>query len=230
LDGADYELHVNGVLKGTFSTSTEDPSVGGPVRFSAIREHDLGEFVKDAKISIRVIPGNNARRIFRAEAIIVERVLRVTNQGIIGSDTVGWYNRLLTNATQEGDSVALVQLGTNDRYLAPTTYGIPNGPAMFRRYLEAIVQVLESRRITPILACANAVGTESGYLTMSDVRGVIATCADARGYDFVDHYALTAAQMAKGQNGTADNLHPGEVWHDDMFQGLRYAIERSMSG
>lgn len=229
-DGADYELYVNGVLKGVYATSTTDASVGGPVRYGVVREHDLGGFVKNATVSIKVVPGNVARRIFRAEALVIDREIRVTNNGIVGTDTVGWSRNLINDAVQDGDSFAIVQLGTNDRYVAPADYRVPNGIGMFRRYLEAITEVLESRKVTPILASANAVVVEGGYFTMSDVRGVIATCADARGYDFVDHYAPTSAQLASGDDSfLADGLHPGDSGHAGMFARWKDAIDSSMA-
>lgn len=226
-DGARYELYENGVLKGTFSTQTGD--TGLPVSFGNIREHDLGGFVRDAEISIKVVPGDNARRILRVEAIVIDRELRVTNQGVIGTDSIHWYNDLIRDAVQDGDSVAFIQLGTNDRYLAPTDYQVPVGAATLRRYLEAICVFLEGRGISPIMACANAAVTETGYFTMSEVRGSIASLADARGYDMIDHFQPTRALLAAGDTSwSPDGLHPGDTGHSEMFQQKRDAIEKSM--
>lgn len=93
VNGASYELLVNGVSKGVFSSRVGDDGIIAD--YDQRRKHSF-DYVKNGTITIKVIQygaetGNNSLYI---EGLYFERVVRVSNQGIIGatSSTYLLYN------------------------------------------------------------------------------------------------------------------------------------------
>lgn len=227
--GARYELFLNGENLGLFSTQTGD--TGLPTGYRNVRTHDFGSLAR-GQVELRVVPGDIARYEFRAEAIRINRRLRVTNQGIIGT-TAENYVSMLDDAVSADDQFALVQLGTNDRALTFLNGGVPASPARFQKNLTTLVRRLQDSGVEVILACANAVTDNSApvyVFTMTDVRGVIAQVADQNGCDMIDHYGPTRALLATGDTGwLADGTHPGDVGHSAIYHRIKAAIDGSMA-
>lgn len=227
-NGAKYDLIVDGVTLGTYSTQTTD--TGLPISFGNVRTHSLGGFKRNAVVELRVVPGDAARINFRVEAVTMNRRLRVTNQGIIGIAAATYSNVMLNAARQEGDQFALVQPGTNDRAL--TSAQGPVGTLTFRTNLERIADTLVAANITPIFMCANAVPTAIDVppvvaYSMNDVRDALRTFAGARRFDYIDHFAETKVRLDAGEVGLieASGPHPLDPGMQLSFDETRQRID-----
>lgn len=220
-NGAKYELLVDGVSQGIFSTQTGD--TGNAVAFGYVTTHSLGGFRRNALVELRVVPGDVARTTLRIEAIRIKRVLRVTNQGIIGTNT--WnYLGMLATAVRDDDSFAFLQLGTNDRVVQRTS-GNTAGQASFAANIITLVNALEARGIGPILCCAGAVTADAAptyVFSMGQVRAVLQQIAATRKLPLIDHYAVTRPLVRAGNTTwLADGLHPNDSGHLLMFNTIR---------
>jgi len=79
---ADYELLVNGVSQGVFSTRDATAA------FNTRRSHSFG-FVTNGTITIRALQhsGDTGNQQLRIEALLFPKTVRIKNQGIIGTTT-----------------------------------------------------------------------------------------------------------------------------------------------
>ena len=225
-DGAKYELFVDNVSQGIYSTQTGD--TGLPVSFKNVRSHSLGGFKRDAAVELRLIPGDPTRNIFRVEAIRVTRTVRVTNQGIIGTNANRYASLLINSAVRADDSFALIQLGTNDR-AEPASNGYPESLTSLYINLGRIVDAVVANGVAPILLCANAVTNNSKptyKFDMSDVRSEISRLARDRGISFIDQFAETRSLIAAGDTSwLADGLHPNDKGHLILFEKIKRSID-----
>ena len=80
-NSADYELLVNGVSQGVFTTR-------GATAFNTRRSHSFG-YVTNGTITIRAVqhPGDTSNQQLRLEALLFPKTVRIKNQGIIGTTT-----------------------------------------------------------------------------------------------------------------------------------------------
>ena len=225
-DGAKYELFVDNVSQGIYSTQTGD--TGLPVSFENVRSHSLGGFKRDAAVELRLIPGDPTRDLFRIEAIRVTRTVRVTNQGIVGTNANRYASLLIDSAVRADDSFALIQLGTNDR-AEPASNGDPESLTSLYINLGRIVDAVVTNGVAPILLCANAATNNSKptyKFDMSDVRSEISRLARDRGISFIDQFAETRSLIAAGDTSwLADGLHPNDAGHLIMFEKIKRLID-----
>lgn len=223
-NGAAYELLVDGVAQGTFSTQTGD--TGLPAAFGNVRVHSLGGFKQNALVELRVIPGDIARFLLRLEAVTITKKLRFTNNGINGSSTRS-YATYGTTMLQEGDQFAFVQLGTNDRGDISTNNRL--GMNSLAYGLNTILNTLTGEAVKPILVCGTAVTNNAlptYKYTMSDVRSVIRTVARDRAVDFIDHFAETRMRLAAGDSSfLSDGLHCNDEGQMLEFTNIRTRID-----
>lgn len=227
-DGAVYEVLVNGVSAGTFSTQSGD--LGLPVQFGNVRTHTLASFARNALIELRVVPGDSTRKILRLEAIRFNRQLRVTNQGVIGTTSYRYTKLLIANALQADDTFALVMLGTNDRAITKGQ-GYACSPSGLRRSVSELLSQIQAAGVTPILMCANAVtnnSTPTYFYDMGAVRNTLRQLAADSVVDFIDQYAITRPQVQEGSDPTgllADGTHPTDSGHLLMFNNIKTRID-----
>lgn len=217
VDGGAYELFIDGVSSGAFSSSSI--TLGVPAAYGYVHTHAWEGIKRAAQVELRLVPSASAT-VLRIEAIRVDRRLRVTNQGLIGTNSRQWVTSLLAAAVRADDSFAFVQLGTNDLGLGAAGTS-PYGPAGVDDRIAAIVAALKLASIQPVLLCANAV--TAGYADrMSIVRAAIHGVARTAQVDFIDQFAVTRANPAALSD---DGTHPSDVGHLIMFENIYRHIE-----
>ena len=222
-NGAQYELLLNEVSQGTFSTDTASLSL--PAQTGNVRTHSFGGFKKAATVCIRIIPSATTK-VLRLESIRINRKLRVTNNGVIGVNTKEYLTSLLAAAVRSDDSFVFVQLGTNDRSLTSAS-GVPESMESFGGALRALVDNLDGRGMKTVLMCANACLDNSkptNKYDMSDVRAEILAVARSMKKDFIDQFSITR-RLVGTTTFTADGLHPDDYGHSIMFNHIRDRIE-----
>ncbi|WP_313434019.1 SGNH/GDSL hydrolase family protein [Atlantibacter hermannii] len=81
-NSADYELLVNGVSQGVFTTR------GATAAFNTRRSHSFG-YVINGTVTIRAVQhsGDTGNQQLRLEALLLPKTVRIKNQGIIGTTT-----------------------------------------------------------------------------------------------------------------------------------------------
>jgi len=80
-NSADYELLINGVSQGVFTTR-------GDTAFNTRRSHSFG-YVINGAVTIRAVQhsGDTSNQQLRLEALLFPKTVRIKNQGIIGTTT-----------------------------------------------------------------------------------------------------------------------------------------------
>lgn len=226
VDKIDYELIVDGVSQGLFSTGTGAGIVEGN---NQRRLHTFG-YVRNKTVELKTNRAAFATgtRIFRLEGIEVTKKIRITNQGISGASTRTYdlYNLSgsfsVPTAVTAKDNYVLVQLGTNDRIIDAA---VPKGVQGFQRHLKAILD-----RLTPlasvIVMCAGPAENESTVtysFSMQETRATLLREAKTRVMDFIDNYA--PCEGLAFTSWTADGLHPNKVGHALIAGNLVGALE-----
>lgn len=227
-DAGDYELFTDGVSRGMFSFVPN----GGTIvtgTFGNRIQHTF-PFIKNKTVRIRLSGAaySSVRRL-RIEAIEIPKTVRITNQGISGSNSTRYKSRALTTtylpdiAVTPKDNYALVQLGTNDRL--DSTW--PNGLNAFEQQMGEIFDILDPL-CAPIVMCANHVDTanQAGKrFTMQDIRGALNKLARTRQYDFIDNYAIF--NWSDPAATLADGLHPNTLGHQMIYRNIVEALEQA---
>ena len=222
-----YDLYVDSVKVGTYSTHA---GVGGFVdgKSDNRRKHTF-PYVKGKVVEIRTNRNgeNTGNRRLRLEAIIIDKVIRISNQGINGASARSHtlYN-LTGNTYGDGEAVGnedyftFVQLGTNDRL---NNANVPKGSNAFKVNLNALIS-----KITPltevILMCANPATEGASYsFTMQEARNTIYRTAKESSIDMIDNYAIfEGLDMSKV---TADGVHPNKIGHQIIARNIINSIE-----
>lgn len=218
----DYEVFVDGVSKGVFSTTAGVDGVTATNNNQ--RTHTFG-YVRNKVVQIKTkLTTYVGTQYFRFEAIIINKKIRITNQGINGATTSSYklYN-LAGNTFGDGvavgvnDNYTFVQLGTNDRIIRADT---PKGTNKFKANLKLLLDL-----VTPlsnvVLMCANPVIDESSLLfgfNMQDVRSVIYQLAKANNIDMIDNYTIFSNLDLSLI--TDDGLHPNELGHQIIAKNI----------
>ncbi|HDS1770624.1 SGNH/GDSL hydrolase family protein [Pseudomonas putida] len=226
----DYELFVNGVSQGVFTTSSGED--GLTVGNNRQRVHTFA-YVRNKVIELKTKrrAGQTLTIAFRPEAIIVNKTCRIINQGINGSTsrTYRIYNLPGNsmgdgNAVNADDNFVFCQLGTNDR-LSGTA--VPKGYNEFAANLKAAIDII-SPLADLILMCSNPAENESTStysFNMQDCRGVIYRAAKAGSFDMVDNY--TALQNVNIRALANDGLHPNALGYAIMARNIINALEQA---
>ncbi|MHC2488973.1 lysophospholipase L1-like esterase [Sinorhizobium meliloti] len=220
-------VHANlgGAVSATYTIEVDDVIIGDTY------EHGLGnawgftDTISAAYGNHRVrIWNNSAAQVLRLEAIKVNRLLRVRNQGIIGRTTNSW---LPTGSLYAGvlaaDEFVLIMLGTNDRL---TDSAQINAGVRIRDNLKTIGTELKNDGKTVILQTPpRAIPAEDWPLksglsfdTQEMAMAVRQAAADL-GVSVIDNYA-EAAVKTDGSLLNADGLHPNDAGHRAIFTNI----------
>lgn len=218
-----YDLYVDGVKIGTYSCY---PGINGFVEGSNNQRTHTFNYVKNKTVEIRSNRnGDLALRYLVIEAIIINKKIRITNQGIVGQNTPTYTSFNLTGgfgnnfAVGPQDGYVFCQLGTNDRGTKPF------GVNLFKKNLKAVVDI-----VTPlanmILLCANPAANEDPTIygfTMQGTRDVVYRTAKANSIDMIDNYAIFSGTDVNAV--TSDGLHPNTLGHQLMSRNVINALE-----
>lgn len=223
----DYQVYVDGVLLGTFTTDH------GVVSYKNVRVHTFG-YVKNKTIEIRskYPAGATGNRTLYLEAIRIPKVCRITNQGVIGTE----FRRYIAynfgehgpSITSENDQFYFVQLGTNSRGVENTDAGTPSGVNRMAELATQLFTLLQAAGDV-IVMCANPCvpdAPDAGLVfTMGDVRSTLLSVAKTMNLDFIDNYSLF--QGVPNDQFTADGIHPNEFGHSMIVKNIIGALELS---
>jgi len=165
----------------------------------------------------------------RLEAIIHHRLFQFANDGIIGTSTANWSpgGNLLTGSLVQPHEFVMINLGTNSRGIAEA--GV-DAPQRVKEGLAAIIGALSGKDIIllapPAVAPAGDMeGAPSVYaFPQRDVRRAVAETAETFGLPFIDLFAPTAMEAARGVDLIDDNLHPNDAGHTFIAQTIAAAI------
>ena len=226
----DYELFVDGVSKGIFTTSAGED--GLTVGNNRQRTHTFS-YVRNKVVELKTKrrAGQTLTIAFRPEALIVNKKCRISNQGINGatSRTYRIYNLPGNsmgdgNAVNADDNYVFCQLGTNDRIAGAA---VPKGYNEFAANLKALTDIV-APLADLILMCSNPAENESTAtysFNMQDCRGVIYRAAKAGSFDMVDNY--TALQAVNIRALANDGLHPNALGYAIMARNIINALEQA---
>lgn len=226
----DYELFVNNVSQGVFTTSSGE--AGLTVGNNRQRVHTFG-YVRDKVVELRSKrrAGTTLPSAFRPEALIVNKQCRIINQGINGatSRTYRIYNLPGNsmgdgNAVNSDDNFVFCQLGTNDRIAGAA---VPKGYNEFAANLKAAIDIV-SPLADLILMCSNPAENENTTtysFNMQDCRGAIYRAAKLGSFDMVDNY--TALQDVNIRALANDGLHPNSLGYAIMARNIINALEQA---
>lgn len=222
----DYELFVNGVSQGVFSTAPGGTIATG---YNNQRVHTF-PYVRNKTIEIKTrktsFVGNQTLRI---GGIIINKTIRITNQGIIGTKAYYYKQRNMTGNTS-GDGVAVgskdnyifCQLGSNDRIIE-TAYA--KGSNEFKKNLQSLVDELKTFGEV-IMMVANPTTNESPSsfsFTMQDARNVVYRLAKENNLDFIDNYSIFGNVSPSAY--TTDGLHPNDVGYEVISRNIINSLE-----
>lgn len=224
-DAPDYQVLVDGVSIGTFGTSVADGFVDGSYGNKITHTFD---YVRNKNIEIVISgAGYPSIRRLRVEGLEIPKTVRITNQGISGSNSTRYKDRALKTtflpdiAVTPQDNFAFLMLGTNDR-LDPTW---PQGLNSFEEEMKEILDILDPLCDTVIM-CANSVSdsNQAGKrFTMQQIRGSLCNVSESRSHDFVDNYAIF--HNANPDTVLADGLHPNVLGHYMIFRNIADSLE-----
>lgn len=223
-NGADYELYVDGVSQGVFSTS-------GTAQFGTVRGHNF----TSGQHKIQIVKRGDASSVLRTEAIRVIKTLVMKNDGIIGRTTANWLpgNGLLDASVTTRDRYVFFMLGANDR----GQINQPTSPTRITENLVSISNWLASQRpeARVILMCSNEANQDTGVVykyNMLDVRASVMLAAKTRSLDFIDLFEITRQALTTGVTYLApsDDLHPGDTGHYLMTRVIQEGIRNADAG
>lgn len=218
-----YELYVDGVLKGTFDT--ENGTTYGNVRNHAFA------YVRDKTVQIRskYPSGGSGTKRLMIEAIRVPKVCRITNQGVNGTEFRRYSDWMFgafgPSVTSASDEFYFVQLGSNNRGSVESPFSVNRLSALAVTLIDKLVAV--SGRV--ILMAANPATPDAPTAPfkyrMSDVRNSLNDVARSKSLDFIDNYAVF--QGVSSAEFTADGLHPNKFGHAMIVKNIIGALEMS---
>ena len=226
-DFNNYDLIVDDVNRGTFTTQD---GVDGIVSGDNNRRTHTFPYVRNKVVTIRTnSTGLTGIRRLYIEGLEVPKLVRITNQGVIGltARTYDLYNLSgsYSNpiAVTGYDSFIFCQFGTNDR----GDTSVPPGAGEFERSMQAIVN-----RLTPlgdvILMCAGPLSPSIEpptpvSMTMQDVRGVLNKVAKTNNLAFIDNLAaFDSVDPSVVLDGTT---HPNALGHAIMSRNIINSLE-----
>lgn len=199
---------------GVYETSTS--ALVQPAQLGYTQLVNLGTFKRGVQIEVRAKSGGVA--VLALEAIEINRVLRVTNQGIIGTNSTQWASAMFAAAVRADDAFAIVQIGTNDRI---ADYG---STAELPGNLALIAGQARARGIEPVLMCPNATTDTMAGLDHV-MRGHIVEAASELRLDLIDNFGVTREALAAGSPILADGLHLADSGHAMEFNNIIKRLE-----
>lgn len=209
---SDYELFIDDVSKGTFSTS-------GSASYTNVRKHvfDFGSH----KIKIKNV---SLSGVLRLEGLSVKKEFIYKNAGIIGSSSDDWQKGnakgLYDHAFSPYDRHTIIQLGTNDR--TKDGWSEPNSPSSSMRLISSIINDIKTDKpnISIYISCANDVGHDESdrAFTMKEVRDLNSNVAVFNNLPFIDNYSAT---LEFDKNLILDDgLHPNDAGYYIMARNF----------
>ncbi|WP_243297751.1 SGNH/GDSL hydrolase family protein [Bacillus litorisediminis] len=218
----DYELLIDGVSQGIFPASGDG--------YDNRRTHSF-DYVKDALIEIKTVKNDtDGQQTLKIGGIIVNKTIKISNQGIIGATTRSYVANNLEgntmgdgNAINDEDQYLFIQLGTNDRIIAN---GVEKGAGEFKKNLQLLLDEVNSNR-NLILMCPNpAANNDPGIYSFDtkEVCKVITQVAQENGIDLIDNYSIFEGMDTSKY--LADGLHPNDYGHQMMFQNIIDSLEK----
>ena len=219
----DYELLVNGLSQGIFTTMAG--SDGNLPGLDNRRTHTF-DYVQDALIEIKTVKTNvEGPQTLKIDGVIVGKTVKISNQGIIGATSRSYLLRNL-EGNASGDGVAIkdedryifIQLGTNDRR--------EKDSEQFKGNLQKLIDKVKPDR-TLILMCANPVtnvNPQIYHFTMQETCHVIKQTAEENLIDFINNY--TIFEGMKTSRYLADSLHPNDYGHDLIYRNIIHSLEK----
>lgn len=229
-----YELVVGGISQGLFSTHA---GVDGFIDISNnnYRTHTFG-YVRNALVEIKTRRNGEAgTRILRLESITIDKVIRITNNGINGASSISYRASNLVGTPADGlavlpdDNHVLIKIGTNDRISATSR---PKGSNAFKAnyglFIDAVKAISPTANI--VLCCSNPAAEDPATysFTMQEVRNVTYQTAKARSIDMVDGYAVFKG-LTLVPGFSADGLHLNQAGYELEARNFINSLEASSS-
>jgi len=220
----DYELFVDGVSKGIFKTEAGfDGIVSG---YDQRRTHTFG-YVRNKTIQIKTrksaYVGNQT---LKAEGIIINKKIRITNQGIIGQTSKGYLANCMSGidgvSVGAYDNYVFIQFGANDRII-DASYA--KGSNEFKKNLKELITPIVA--LSDVILMASLPTTNENPLSysfdMQSARNVVYRLAKENLLDFIDNYTLF--ENANVNTYLADGLHPNTAGHMVISRNIINALE-----
>lgn len=226
VNGMDYELLVDGESQGIYSTES------ATVTYDKRRTHTFN-YVKNKLIQIKTVKtAYEGVQTLKVGGIIVNKTIKISNQGIIGATTRSYMTNMLEGNTK-GDGVAIsdedkylfVQLGTNDRIIVS---GVAKGVNEYKNNLKALINMITQSDRDIVLMCANPAANENPAtysFNMQEVRNITYQVAKELGIDMVDNYSIFGDDSIA--NYTSDLLHLNDYGNTIVSRNLINALESS---
>lgn len=220
-------VYSNDVLVTEFSTAATDNGLSDNT-WGVRKTITLPSFVRKATIKLvysKVATGAS-NSILRLEAIIVNKTTRITNQGIIGTNSYEWMS-LLSSAISTGDKYCFMQIGVNDRGGVSSQAYAPNA---LTGNVKSLVATLRSASVNPIICCSNQVSGSQLTATMkfntNSVAYALAKVARDQACDFINNMPPTSL-LRNFLNYSDDGLHPNDIGHYAMYLNIINALHNS---
>lgn len=228
-----YELVVDGASQGLFSTHAGvDGFVDGT--FNNYRTHTFG-YVRDKVVEIKTRRnGETGFRMLRLESVTVNKIIRLTNNGLNGASARSYRNANLIGTPVDGlavlpeDNHVIIKIGTNDR-VSSATY--PKGSNFFKYnlglLLDAVLAISPTANI--ILGASSPATVEAPptfSFTMQEVRNVVFQTAKSRGVDMFDAYATFSGVTLRPGYST-DGLHLNALGYTVEARNFINALEQA---
>ena len=222
-----YDLLVDGQLIGSYLNAV---GVDGFTPGNDRRRRHTFPYIRDKFVEIRTNRNGDTTiyKRLRIEAIIVNKRIRITNQGIIGATTDSYKSLNITlgqgEAITKYDNYVFCQLGTNDRIISTNK---PRGANTYRKNLQEVIDTIQPLSDV-ILMCANPAENESVStysFNMQNVRNVVYRTAKDNNIDMIDNHAIF-----NGMNVidfTSDGLHPNTLGHSLIARNIINSLEYS---
>ncbi len=220
-----YELLVDGVSKGVFSTV---PGVDGVISGNNNQREHVFNYVRNKVIQIKTVqPGTSGNNQLRVEGIIINKKVRITNHGIIGATSQSFKVGPMTTspiAITPYDNYVFCQFGTNDRIISSSR---PKGTNTFLINLKTLIDSLVSLADVIIMS-ANPATDESPTtfsFTMQDVRNINYNLSRDNNIDMIDNYSAWSGidPLALSDDG----LHPNALGHQVIAKNIIGSLEMS---
>ncbi|MGD6964534.1 GDSL-type esterase/lipase family protein [Fictibacillus phosphorivorans] len=222
-----YELFVDGVSQGVFSTTPGE--AGNVAGYNNQRTHTF-PYIRNKTIQIKSVKNSYVgTQTLRISAIIVNKKIRITNQGIIGTKAYYYKSRNMTgNTSNDGvavgsrDNYIFCQLGSNDRMIE-TAYA--KGSNEFKKNLKLLVDELKTFGEV-IMMVANPAANESASsfsFNMQDARNVVYRLAKENSLDFIDNYSIFGSVSTSLY--TTDGLHPNDLGYEVISRNIINSLE-----
>ena len=187
----------------------------------------------DGKHTITIKNDGSQNTYLRLTGLKANKRVRVANDGINGSTTYSWLNRVkLSDSIKRKDDFVIVQLGTNDRIRGGNNS--LNGLAKNLRTIVDNIYTLSSNNAKVIMMSANAVtqdesATSAYAFNQRVVNNAVKEVADEKQVSFISNYAATTQLKIDGISYLADGLHPNDTGYRAIFDNIKEEILNARS-